>query len=381
MSSSPSSASGVARRTRSASPVASWGPPIPPRRSSSLSRRTPLGFAAVVGLAAAALQSGAGSTTITPLGLASAVVSGVLYYAAAYWFYLSALRTVPASLAASAFYLIPVFGVAAGSLLLGDRLAPVQWLGVGIVAVAVALIASGRVQARSPGRQSRSRPDPPASRSPRQRPASRSGGTSQRSVPDAWLIGRTVSIRTSAPFLSAIDGARGPCREPLKIRVVADEHRPFRLLRVEQDCLERDCVDAAREALVDRDLDAERVRDDLRGLASPGLGRRDIASGLKPPSARNRPSRFACFSPLPDSGRTSSDPATPGSPASACRGEELGPVAVGRRHAPRIRHECGSRSRRASEMNWVIRVASNVSVRSNAASRCSSVPSTLAGSS
>jgi drug/metabolite transporter (DMT)-like permease len=111
-----------------------------------------LGFAAAVGIAAA-LLGGANGTAITPLGLASAVGSGVLYYAAAYWFYLSALRTVPASLAASSFYLIPVFGVAAGSLLLGDRLEPVQWIGVGIVAVAVVLIASGRTPARSAARE------------------------------------------------------------------------------------------------------------------------------------------------------------------------------------------------------------------------------------
>ena len=111
-----------------------------------------LGFAAAVGIAAA-LLGGANGTAITPLGLASAVGSGVLYYAAAYWFYLSALRTVPASVAASSFYLIPVFGVAAGSLLLGDRLEPVQWIGVGIVAVAVVLIASGRTPARSAARE------------------------------------------------------------------------------------------------------------------------------------------------------------------------------------------------------------------------------------
>jgi drug/metabolite transporter (DMT)-like permease len=55
--------------------------------------------------------------------------------------------------AASSFYLIPVFGVTAGSLLLGDRLEPVQWIGVGIVAVAVVLIASGRTPARSAARE------------------------------------------------------------------------------------------------------------------------------------------------------------------------------------------------------------------------------------
>ena len=73
--------------------------------------------------------------------MASAVASGVLYYAAAYWFYLTALRRVPASLAATSFYLIPIFGMAGGALVLGDRFQPIQWVGVAVVAVAVALIA------------------------------------------------------------------------------------------------------------------------------------------------------------------------------------------------------------------------------------------------
>ncbi|HEV8697359.1 MAG TPA: DMT family transporter [Candidatus Limnocylindrales bacterium] len=72
-------------------------------------------------------------TGLTPLGLASAVGSGVLYYAGAYWFYLGALRRVPASIAASSFYLIPVVGLAGGAVLLGERLAPSQWLGAAIV--------------------------------------------------------------------------------------------------------------------------------------------------------------------------------------------------------------------------------------------------------
>jgi drug/metabolite transporter (DMT)-like permease len=73
----------------------------------------------------------------SPIALASAVGSGLLYYAAAYWFYLSALRRVPASLAATSFYLVPVFGVAASFVLVGERLELGQWLGVGIVLVAV----------------------------------------------------------------------------------------------------------------------------------------------------------------------------------------------------------------------------------------------------
>jgi probable blue pigment (indigoidine) exporter len=72
-------------------------------------------------------------TGLTPLGLASAVGSGVLYYAGAYWFYLGALRRVPASIAASSFYLIPIVGLAGGAVLLGERLAASQWLGAAIV--------------------------------------------------------------------------------------------------------------------------------------------------------------------------------------------------------------------------------------------------------
>jgi probable blue pigment (indigoidine) exporter len=78
---------------------------------------------------------------VTALGLASAVGSGVLYYAGAYWLYLNALRRVPASIAGASFYLIPIVGVAAGVLLLSERLGPSQWVGAAIVLGAVLLIA------------------------------------------------------------------------------------------------------------------------------------------------------------------------------------------------------------------------------------------------
>ena len=77
---------------------------------------------------------------ISPIGLASAIGSGVLYYGLAYWLYLTGLRQVPASIAAASFYLIPVFGVAGGFLFLGERLEPSQWVGVAIVLAAIAVI-------------------------------------------------------------------------------------------------------------------------------------------------------------------------------------------------------------------------------------------------
>lgn len=78
--------------------------------------------------------------SVSLAGWVSAVASGVLYYGVAYWLYLSGLRHVPASVAALSFYLIPLFGVAAGFLLLGERLLPTQWLGVAVVLVAIYLI-------------------------------------------------------------------------------------------------------------------------------------------------------------------------------------------------------------------------------------------------
>jgi probable blue pigment (indigoidine) exporter len=72
-------------------------------------------------------------TGVTPLGLTSAIGSGVLYYAGAYWFYLGALRHTPASLAAVSFYMIPIVGLAASAVILNERLAPHQWLGAFIV--------------------------------------------------------------------------------------------------------------------------------------------------------------------------------------------------------------------------------------------------------
>jgi drug/metabolite transporter (DMT)-like permease len=95
----------------------------------------------------------------------SALASGIVYYALAYAFYLSALRHVAASLAASAFYLIPVFGVAGGWAFLGERLEPVQLLGAAIVLASVTAIArsvptqvvGGEAAVTTPGRPRRPR--------------------------------------------------------------------------------------------------------------------------------------------------------------------------------------------------------------------------------
>lgn len=70
----------------------------------------------------------------------SAVVSGLLYYAVAFWFYLTGLRRVSAATAGVFINLIPVFGIAAAHLLLAERLTGRQWLGAMLIVVAVGAI-------------------------------------------------------------------------------------------------------------------------------------------------------------------------------------------------------------------------------------------------
>jgi probable blue pigment (indigoidine) exporter len=98
-----------------------------------------LGFAVLVVVALAGTGRQMVPAEVSPAGIASAAASGLLYYAFAYSFYVSALRKVRASIAAASFYLIPVFGVA-GGWLVGERLEPLQWLGAILVVVSVAAI-------------------------------------------------------------------------------------------------------------------------------------------------------------------------------------------------------------------------------------------------
>jgi drug/metabolite transporter (DMT)-like permease len=64
-------------------------------------------------------------------------ISGVLYYALAFWFYLQGLARVQASMAGVFINLIPIFGIGGAYLFLGERLAPAQWLGAGAILAAV----------------------------------------------------------------------------------------------------------------------------------------------------------------------------------------------------------------------------------------------------
>lgn len=76
---------------------------------------------------------------VSAQGWASAITSGLLYYALAFWLYLSGLRHVSASVAGSFLTLIPVFGIAA-ALFVGERLTERQWLGAVLVVGGVTAI-------------------------------------------------------------------------------------------------------------------------------------------------------------------------------------------------------------------------------------------------
>jgi probable blue pigment (indigoidine) exporter len=115
------------------------------------------GFAMVIVVAVAIAGGRVWPSSVSAPGIVSAVGSGILYYAAAYWFYLTALRSVPAALASTSFYLIPIFGVAAAGVLLGDRLDPVQWIGALIVASAVTAIVLWPNAGRETGNQALAR--------------------------------------------------------------------------------------------------------------------------------------------------------------------------------------------------------------------------------
>jgi drug/metabolite transporter (DMT)-like permease len=64
-------------------------------------------------------------------------VSGVMYYALAFWFYLQGLARVRATMAGVFINLIPIFGVGGAFLFLGERLAPIQWIGAGAILLSV----------------------------------------------------------------------------------------------------------------------------------------------------------------------------------------------------------------------------------------------------
>lgn len=86
---------------------------------------------------------------ITAQAIGVAVYLGVVVTVAGLFLWLHLLRTVPARVAASVQYLQPVVGIAAASVIFGDRLGPIFALGVLLILIGVALAVATR---RVPGK-------------------------------------------------------------------------------------------------------------------------------------------------------------------------------------------------------------------------------------
>lgn len=89
--------------------------------------------------------------SVRPTVWAWAALSGIVYYALAYWFYLTGLKTMPVSRASFFFNLVPIFGVGAAYLFLGERLGAIQW--VGALLILAAVVGVMRLQSAEAGRR------------------------------------------------------------------------------------------------------------------------------------------------------------------------------------------------------------------------------------
>jgi drug/metabolite transporter (DMT)-like permease len=78
--------------------------------------------------------------TISPTIWGWAVLSGIVSYALAFWFYITGLKNTPASLAGFFINLVPIFGVAGAYLFLSERLSTIQWVGAVLILLSVANI-------------------------------------------------------------------------------------------------------------------------------------------------------------------------------------------------------------------------------------------------
>jgi len=81
---------------------------------------------------------------ITGQAIGAAAYLGLVVTVAGLFLWLHLLRTVPARVAASVQYLQPVVGIAAASMMFGDRLGPLFALGVILILAGLALVVATR---------------------------------------------------------------------------------------------------------------------------------------------------------------------------------------------------------------------------------------------
>lgn len=102
-----------------------------------------VGLAWTLGVLAVALLTGLATLGLGGLSLPVlllAVASGVIQYALAFWLYLFALQSLPANVAGFYLTLIPVFGIAAAFIFLGEVLSGSQWIGAVLIIASVGAV-------------------------------------------------------------------------------------------------------------------------------------------------------------------------------------------------------------------------------------------------
>lgn len=118
--------------------------------------------AIVVALALSWVLADHSSPTVAAVGWrgwAMALASGVVQYAAAFWFYLWALKGITTTAAGLCLNLIPVFGLLISMPVLGERLSALQWVGAVLIVVSVAALTWVNDEHASPPRKSEQRCD------------------------------------------------------------------------------------------------------------------------------------------------------------------------------------------------------------------------------
>lgn len=85
--------------------------------------------------------------------LAAGALSGFMYYGAAFWLYLSALRSVSATTAGIFLNLTPLFGIATAWVVLGERLTLLQWAGGAVIIASVIVLLASPKSTTAPRRQ------------------------------------------------------------------------------------------------------------------------------------------------------------------------------------------------------------------------------------
>lgn len=115
----------------------------------ALQQASALVFAVLLLAVSAVTGYHASSPTISAEAWLSALASGALYYAAAFWLYLTGLRSINAATAGLYINLIPVFGIAASYALLGERLSARQWLGAMLIVTTMFVVIRNQAVASS----------------------------------------------------------------------------------------------------------------------------------------------------------------------------------------------------------------------------------------